>query len=68
VAAGEAEVGLCPVCATEMTDGVITCEKCRTPHHQECWTYVGQCSTYACKGKRFVAGPVSGHDQGAAAS
>jgi hypothetical protein len=68
VAAGEAEVGLCPVCAAEMTDGVILCEKCHTPHHEECWTYVGQCSTYACKGKRFVEGPVSGHDRGAAAS
>lgn len=66
--AGEEEVGLCPVCATEMTEGVVHCEKCRTPHHRECWTYVGQCSTYACKGKRFAAGPVSGHDRGAAAS
>ena len=53
--AGEAEVGLCPVCAAELTEEVVLCDKCKTPHHQECWTYVGQCSTYACKGKRYVA-------------
>jgi hypothetical protein len=55
VAGGEADPGLCPVCASTLADGVIHCDKCRTPQHQECWDYVGQCSTYACKGKRFVA-------------
>ena len=55
VAGGEAEPGLCPVCATALADAVIFCDKCRTPQHEECWKYIGQCSTYACKGKRFVA-------------
>lgn len=66
--AGEPEVGLCPVCAVGMTEDVVLCDKCRTPHHLECWTYVGRCSTYACNGKSFTPGPVSGHDRGAAAS
>jgi hypothetical protein len=55
VTGGEAEPGICPVCAYALTDGVIFCDKCRTPQHEECWKYIGQCSTYACKGRRFVA-------------
>jgi RING finger family protein len=53
VATGDAEPGICPVCASALAEGVIFCDKCRTPQHEECWVYVGQCSTYACKGKRF---------------
>jgi hypothetical protein len=53
--AGETEEPvLCPVCAAAMVDSVVRCDKCETPHHEECWTYVGRCSTYACKGKRCV--------------
>ena len=55
VAADNAEPGLCPVCAASLAEGIVHCDKCRTPQHRECWLYVGQCSTYACKGKRFVA-------------
>lgn len=51
----DGKAGLCPVCAAVMTEQVVRCDRCQTPHHAECWTYVGQCSTYACKGKRFVA-------------
>ena len=50
-----ARAGSCPVCGTTMNDRLVKCEICRTPHHEECWKYVGQCSTYACKGKRSVA-------------
>jgi hypothetical protein len=42
----------CPVCGTAMTVGTVRCEACRTPHHAECWKYMGRCSTYACKGTR----------------
>jgi hypothetical protein len=45
----------CPVCGTTLKDPTVRCESCKTPHHSECWTYVGRCSTYACKGKRCVA-------------
>jgi hypothetical protein len=54
VASTDGDPGLCPVCATALAEGVIFCDKCKTPQHEECWVYVGQCSTYACKGKRFV--------------
>lgn len=47
--------GECPVCGTAMNAGTVRCELCRTPHHVECWQYMGRCSTYACKGKRSVA-------------
>ena len=46
--------GECPVCGTVMAASV-RCEACRTPHHSECWQYMGRCSTYACKGTRAVA-------------
>jgi hypothetical protein len=47
--------GECQVCGSRMEEPVIRCEACRTPHHRECWQYMGRCTTYACKGKRFVA-------------
>ncbi|RPH35887.1 MAG: hypothetical protein EHM91_16690, partial [Planctomycetota bacterium] len=45
----------CPVCGTSMSRGFVRCESCRTPHHHECWSYMGRCSTYACRGSRYVA-------------
>jgi hypothetical protein len=68
VADGEEGPGTCPVCAWALTDAVVRCDRCRTPHHEECWRYVGQCSAYACKGKGFVPGSVSGHGEGVSAS
>jgi hypothetical protein len=47
--------GECPVCGSTMTRNTVRCEVCRTPHHRECWAYMGRCSTYACKGTRGVA-------------
>lgn len=47
--------GRCPVCGTGLGGPVVRCEFCRTPHHSECWKYMGRCSTYACKGRRSVA-------------
>jgi hypothetical protein len=37
-----------------MESRVVYCGKCRTPHHEECWSYVGQCSTYGCREIRFT--------------
>jgi hypothetical protein len=47
-----AEGGLCPVCGTLLREPLARCEHCRTPHHAECWAYMGRCSTYACRGTR----------------
>lgn len=41
--------GNCPVCEHPLDDSPRRCGACATPHHAECWTYFGGCSTYACK-------------------
>jgi hypothetical protein len=43
---------ICKVCG-EVIDGgpVVLCASCRTPHHRECWEYVGACSIYGCGSK-----------------
>jgi hypothetical protein len=40
--------GECQVCGSVMDTRVVLCSKCRTPHHEECWSYTGTCSTYGC--------------------
>jgi hypothetical protein len=55
---GEVKIAVdtaCPVCGTTLGSLAVRCDSCRTPHHAECWKYVGQCSTYACNGKRWSA-------------
>jgi len=46
--------GVCQVCGSAMEERIVLCAKCRTPHHEECWTFNGSCSTYACKEIRFT--------------
>jgi len=45
--------GICRICGTGLADRIIACSRCNTPHHQECWEYVGRCSTYGCGERRF---------------
>ncbi len=54
--AHDSSVGLCQVCGSEMQSGVVDCARCRTPHHEECWKWTGECSTFACKETRYVVG------------
>jgi hypothetical protein len=49
----DAASGECQVCGEKMETRVVYCAKCRTPHHEECWSYVGTCSTYGCREIRF---------------
>lgn len=49
-----ASAGECQVCSEKMETRVVFCGKCRTPHHEECWSYVGTCSTYGCREIRFT--------------
>jgi len=44
----------CQVCNSPLAEGVVSCARCRTPHHEQCWQYMGQCSTYGCREIRFV--------------
>lgn len=27
---------------------VVSCPSCATPHHEDCWEYLGGCSTFGC--------------------
>ena len=48
---------ICKVCGEPIAAGaVIVCAVCNTPHHRDCWEYVGACSIYGCNGKVGVVG------------
>ena len=40
--------GECQVCGTELSGIIISCKRCNTPHHEDCWTYMERCSTFGC--------------------
>jgi hypothetical protein len=43
---------ICKVCGEPISGGeAIVCSVCNTPHHRDCWEYVGACSIYGCNGK-----------------
>jgi hypothetical protein len=47
---------ICKVCGEPIQAcAVIVCAACNTPHHRDCWEYVGACSIYGCNGKVGVA-------------
>jgi hypothetical protein len=41
--------GRCPICTSTLAEPLVRCSRCLTPHHQDCWTYLGRCSTYGCE-------------------
>lgn len=41
----------CGVCGDPFGADVVRCSLCETPHHAECWSYMGGCTTYACEGR-----------------
>ncbi|HEX7899604.1 MAG TPA: hypothetical protein VF950_17680 [Planctomycetota bacterium] len=47
-------VSVCQVCGSDDEGRRVVCRSCRTPHHADCWTYAGRCSTYGCGGKETV--------------
>jgi len=49
----DAAAGDCQVCLEKMDSRVVYCATCRTPSHEECWSYMGMCSTYGCREIRF---------------
>jgi hypothetical protein len=54
LALGTGTTGRCPICVSPLENEVVLCMKCRTPHHQGCWHYTGECATFACGGRRWV--------------
>ncbi len=50
----EADSGppLCKVCGGLIEAGPrMLCGKCKVPHHQDCWEFIGGCSIFGCNGK-----------------
>ena len=49
--------GLCPICSSPLRNPIVRCKRCSSPHHQDCWEYLGRCATYGCdpKGRRSAA-------------
>lgn len=55
VGAAEGAPAICQICGSDIqADARVTCRRCGTPHHRDCWEFNGQCSTYACGEKRFA--------------
>jgi hypothetical protein len=48
------DAGLCQVCGAALLERVVHCASCRTPHHEECWRWTGECSTFACRETRYL--------------
>jgi hypothetical protein len=45
----ERMAGLCPICTTALREPLVRCLRCRSPHHAECWDYLGRCATFGCE-------------------
>ncbi len=48
IEASGSSTGLCQICGAELGGQIVSCARCATPHHQDCWEYAGVCSTYGC--------------------
>ena len=44
----------CPVCGDLITEAMVFCSRCKTPHHRDCWNYCGKCATYGCGELNFA--------------
>ena len=50
---------VCKVCGESIIGPSVVCVLCRTPHHHDCWEFVGSCSIYGCTGRQCVAAEAS---------
>lgn len=39
---------VCQICGEPIVDDLVFCRHCKTPHHRDCWQYVGRCSVFGC--------------------
>ena len=53
--ADEAGPPICKVCGEPIDAPHVLCARCKTPHHGDCWSFVGGCSIYGCNGKQSVS-------------
>jgi len=45
---------VCKVCGGRICEQVACCSRCFTPHHFDCWSFWGQCSTYGCGNREHL--------------
>jgi hypothetical protein len=45
---------MCIVCGDPILAAHVVCVHCKTPHHRDCWMFIGACSTFGCQGKVSV--------------
>ncbi len=43
--------GLCAVCGVAPDATRRECPRCRAPYHDACWTWLGGCAIYGCRGR-----------------
>ena len=51
---------ICKVCGDLILAPGVICVVCKTPHHRDCWEFVGSCSIYGCNSKINEAARVAG--------
>jgi len=52
---------ICQICGEAVsTADTVYCRDCDTPHHRECWDFVGSCATFGCGGTEFSTEPPTG--------
>lgn len=45
---------VCKVCGEPIEEAHVICSDCQTPHHRDCWAFVGSCSIFGCQSKRSI--------------
>jgi hypothetical protein len=53
-AADDSGSPICKVCGEPIVAPGVLCGTCNTPHHRDCWEFIGACSIYGCTGKRSI--------------
>ena len=44
----------CKICGERIEMEMVFCQRCKTPHHAECWHYTGACSVYGCRETSYI--------------
>lgn len=39
---------VCQICGEPIGKDLVFCCRCKTPHHRDCWQYLGHCSVFGC--------------------
>ena len=39
----------CPICACEIKETPVTCDRCGVEYHLDCWNYNEGCAIYGCR-------------------